>query len=69
MKDPAADKEKAEGSRETIDDEALAASVSRDTRGITNRSVEEEETEQRELPPRGSAKGKGPIEEGSGGQS
>jgi len=52
--DPAADKEKAEGSRETVD----AAFRDHETReqGITNRSVAEEEEEQRQVPPRGAAK-------------
>ena len=51
MKDPAADKEKAEGERETVD-QALA----NQGQGITNRPLEEEQEEQRELPPRGTAK-------------
>ena len=58
MDDPAADKEKAEGERDTVD--AALANAERGTeqgaQGITNRPIEEEEQEQRELPPRGAAK-------------
>ena len=42
--DPAADTEKAEGERENAQP------------GITNRPLEQEQEEQRELPPRGTAK-------------
>ena len=60
MEDPAADKEKAEGERETVD--AALENAERDAagptaaQGITNRPIEDEEAEQRELPPRGTAK-------------
>ena len=59
-KDPMSDKEPAEGSRETVD-EALKAQE-QDTKrqpGITNKPLEEEEAQQRELPPRGHAKSEG----------
>jgi len=54
------DKEKAEGSRPTVD-EALERSdrpEGEDTQatGITNRPLEEEQREQAELPPRGEPK-------------
>jgi hypothetical protein len=57
--DPVADKEKAEGERETVD--AALENAERDAKGpapqgITNRPIEEEEATQRELPPRGHAK-------------
>jgi hypothetical protein len=57
MKDPIADKEKAEGDRETVD-QALAneGAEAGAPQGITNRPIEEEEAQQRELPPRGTAK-------------
>lgn len=42
-------KEPAEGSRETVDENENAG-------GITNRPLEREEQEQREVPPRGEAK-------------
>ena len=51
MNDPAADKEKAEGERETVDQALENAQP-----GITNRPLAEEQEEQRELPPRGTAK-------------
>ena len=51
MNDPAADKEKPEGDRETVDQALKNA-----PQGITNRPLEEEQEEQRELPPRGTAK-------------
>jgi hypothetical protein len=51
MNDPAADKEKAEGERETVDQALHNAQP-----GITNRPLEDEQQEQRELPPRGTAK-------------
>ena len=57
--DPAADKEKAEGDRETVDAALENAEKSRGgakPHGMTNRPIEEEEDEQRELPPRGHAK-------------
>ena len=59
MNDPAADKEKAEGDRETVD-AALKHAENEESgapqQGITNRPIEEEDAEQRELPPRGHAK-------------
>jgi hypothetical protein len=51
MSDPAADKEKAEGERETVDQ-----ALKNTPQGITNRPIEEEQEQQRELPPRGTAK-------------
>lgn len=54
-KDPMSDKEPAEGSRETVD-EALKAQERGKRPGITNKPLEEEEEQQRELPPRGYAK-------------
>jgi hypothetical protein len=51
--DPAANKEKAEGSRDTVD-AALEPDAS--APGITNRAAEDEAEEQRQLPPRGAAK-------------
>ena len=58
LDDPAGDKEKAEGDRETVD-QALknAEHGARPPQpGITNKPLDEEEQEQRELPPRGHAK-------------
>jgi hypothetical protein len=56
--DPAADKEKAEGERETVDEALKTAEKDAGAapQGITNRPIEEEEAQQRELPPRGTAK-------------
>ena len=51
---PNFDKEKPEGSRETVDD-ALADDKGAQ-QGITNKPAAEEEREQEKLPPRGSAK-------------
>ena len=51
MNDPAADKEKAEGERETVDQ-----ALNNTPQGITNHPIDEEQEEQRELPPRGTAK-------------
>ena len=56
MNDPAADKEKAEGNRETVNEALRNAEPGGGAQGITNRPIEEEEEEQRELPPRGHAK-------------
>ena len=58
LNDPAGDKEKAEGDRETVDHALRNAEDTGRQRepGITNRPIEEEEEEQRELPPRGHAK-------------
>jgi hypothetical protein len=58
LNDPAGDKEKAEGDRETVD-QALrnAEPGAREQQpGMTNKPLEKEEQEQRELPPRGHAK-------------
>ena len=52
--DPSADKEKAEGDRETID--YALEHQQRQRQGVSNRSVAEEAQEQAELPPRGRAK-------------
>jgi hypothetical protein len=57
--EPAADKEQAEGERETVD--AALENAEQDRKGgapqgITNKAIEDEEAEQRELPPRGHAK-------------
>ena len=52
--DPAADKEKAEGDRETVDQALTNAAGGK--QGITNHPLEEEDEQQRELPPRGTAK-------------
>jgi hypothetical protein len=64
---PALDKEKAEGSRETIEQalgdqggserEADAAPGDTSRQGVTNRPLEDEQREQSELPPRGERKG------------
>jgi hypothetical protein len=51
---PNFDKEKPEGSRETVDD-ALDADKGAQ-QGITNKSAEEEQRQQEKLPPRGTAK-------------
>ena len=51
---PNFDKEKPEGSRETVDD-ALAADKGAQ-QGITNKPAAEEERQQEKLPPRGHAK-------------
>ena len=51
---PNFDKEKPEGSRETVD-EALTADE-RAQQGISNKPAEEEERQQEKLPPRGTAK-------------
>jgi hypothetical protein len=58
LNDPAGDKEKAEGDRETVDQALRNAEEAERRRqpGITNKPVEEEEEQQRELPPRGHAK-------------
>ena len=58
LNDPAGDKEKAEGDRETVDQALKSAEQGKrqGQPGITNKPVEEEEQEQRELPPRGHAK-------------
>jgi hypothetical protein len=55
---PALDKEKAEGSRETVN-EALEQreGAGGGKQGTSNRSAEEEAREQDELPPRGQRKG------------
>jgi len=51
---PNFDKEKPEGSRETVD-EALSADKGKQ-QGITNKPAAEEERQQEKLPPRGTAK-------------
>ena len=51
---PNFDKEKPEGSRETVD-EALGADKGTQ-QGITNKPAAEEERQQEKLPPRGTAK-------------
>ena len=51
---PQFDKEQAEGERETV--EESLSHERQQKQGISNRSVEEEEHEQSELPPRGEAK-------------
>ena len=51
---PNFDKEKPEGSRETVD-EALGADKG-EQQGITNKPAAEEERQQEKLPPRGTAK-------------
>ena len=51
---PNFDKEKPEGSRETVD-EALGADKGAQ-QGITNKPAAEEERQQEKLPPRGTAK-------------
>jgi hypothetical protein len=51
---PNFDKEKPEGSRETVD-EALATDKGAQ-QGITNKPAAEEERQQEKLPPRGTAK-------------
>jgi hypothetical protein len=59
MDDPAADKEKAEGERETVDaalEHAERGAREQSRQGISNRPITDEEGEQRELPPRGAAK-------------
>ena len=58
LDDPAGDKEKAEGDRETVDQALKNAEpgAREQQAGITNKPLEEEEQEQRELPPRGHAK-------------
>jgi hypothetical protein len=56
---PAFDKEKAEGSRETVDraleDQENEAGAK--PQGITNRPLEEEQRQQEQVPPRGTRKG------------
>lgn len=52
--DPSADKEKAEGDRDTVD-QALEQEQG-ERQGISNRPAREEAREQQELPPRGQAK-------------
>ena len=54
---PALDKEKAEGSRETVNDALEQSDGAGGKQGITNRPAEEEAREQQELPPRGERKG------------
>ena len=54
--DPSAEMEKAEGDRETVDAALKNAENTGAQQGITNRTIEEEEAQQRELPPRGHAK-------------
>ncbi len=57
MDDQAAAKEKAEGDRETVDAALKNASApGNQAQGITNTPIEEEEAQQKELPPRGHAK-------------
>jgi hypothetical protein len=51
---PNFDKEKPEGSRETVD-EALSAEKGKQ-QGVTNKPAEEEQRQQEKLPPRGAAK-------------
>jgi hypothetical protein len=51
---PDFDKEKPEGSRETVD-EALSAEKG-EQQGITNKPAAEEQRQQEKLPPRGTAK-------------
>jgi len=52
---PNFDKEKPEGSRETVDESLRHAR--RDQQGVTNKPAEKEAEEQAELPPRGERKG------------
>ena len=54
---PALDKEKAEGSRETVNEALEQREGTGAKQGITNRPADEEAREEEELPPRGQRKG------------